>query len=268
MVRTQSGGYSAGAIVIATGGRSYPSTGSTGDGYRFAASLSHAVVPARPALTPLLIRGYPFPSLSGISFASIPFSIWRRGKKIAEHTGDVLLTHKGISGPGILDASREILAGDEVRLSFAGSTSQEAVSADLAAAHDAGTELVRAILLRYQIPDRLTRALLKHAGIAEDMRCAHLTASQRRSVASLATAFPLIVESPGDFSIAMATAGGVALCEINRKTMESKKVPSLYFAGEVIDIDGDTGGYNIQAALSTGALAAHSIAKRWGQDPC
>jgi predicted Rossmann fold flavoprotein len=263
-ITTPESGYLCPVLVITTGGVSYPQTGSTGDGFRFCASLGQPVTDIAPALTPLLIRTFPFAALSGMSFERLHFSIWRAGKKISDHTGDVLFTHLGLSGPGILDASRKIRPRDEVRLSFVGNLGRGEFAADLAkrAGENRGWQ-ISTLLAAYPIPERLNRKLLVLSGIPVDLKCAHFSKEQRSKLIKNCTEFPLTVSAPGDFSVAMVTRGGVALEYVNQKTMESKIVPDLYFAGEVLDIDGDTGGYNIQAALSTGFLAAASIRKRW-----
>jgi hypothetical protein len=262
-VMTDAARYRAGTVVITTGGASCPQCGTTGDGYRFAASLGQPVTETSPALTPLLIRPFPFAALTGLSFEQMHFSIWREGKKIAGHTGDVLFTHLGLSGPGILDASREIRPGDIVRLSFVGSMRREEFAADLAERAAANPHWqVGTILAKYPIPERLNRNLLKISGIPEDHTCAHFSAAQRATLVTNCTEFPLTVAALGDYKIAMATRGGVALGSVNAKTMESKIIPNLFFAGEVLDIDGDTGGYNLQAAFSTGYLAAQGIRKK------
>jgi predicted Rossmann fold flavoprotein len=250
-------------LVIATGGASYPKSGSTGDGYRFVASLGQPVTEIAPALTPLLIRDYPFASLSGMSFECMHFSVWRAGKKIADHTGDVLFTHLGLSGPGILDASREIRAEDVIRLSFVGNLKREEFVVDLIKRVEENRSWqIRTILAAYPIPERLNRKLLNVSGIPDDLKGNHLSAGQRARLITNCTEFPLTVTAPGGFSVAMVTRGGVALDSVNPKTMESTIIPNLYFAGEVLDIDGDTGGYNLQAAFSTGFLAGRSIRKK------
>ena len=255
--------YQAVTVVITTGGASYPKCGTTGDGYRFASALGQPVTEITPALTPLLIRPFPFAALMGISFERITFSVWRGGKKIANYAGDVLFTHLGLSGPGILDASRDIRPGDIIRLSFAGPLRREEFATELAkrAAENSGWQ-VRTILAKYPIPERLNRKLMKLSGIPDDLTCAHFSAAQRSVLVTNCTEFPLTVTALGDFSVAMATRGGVALEGVNGKTMESKMVESLFFAGEVLDIDGDTGGYNLQAAFSTGYLAAEGIRRK------
>ena len=141
---------------------------------------------------------------------------------------------------------------------------REEFAADLAkrAAENPGWQ-VRTILAAYPIPERLNRKLLALSGIPDDLTCAHFSAAQRSKLVTNCTEFPLTVEAPGEYSVAMVTRGGVALEGVNPKTMESTIVPGLFFAGEVLDIDGDTGGYNLQAAFSTGYLAAQGVRKRW-----
>jgi predicted Rossmann fold flavoprotein len=250
-------------LVIATGGASYPGSGSSGDGYRFAASMGQRVTEIGPALTPLLIRNFPFASLSGMSFPHMRFSVWRANKKIADRTGDVLFTHLGLSGPGILDASREIRIDDEIRLSFVGTLKREEFTADLRRRIKESRDWqIGTILAAYPIPERLNRKLLALSGIPEDLKGNHFSAEQRLQLITNCIEFPLTVTAPGGFSVAMVTRGGIALENVNPKTMESTIIPNLYFAGEVLDIDGDTGGYNLQAAFSTGFLVGQNIRKK------
>jgi predicted Rossmann fold flavoprotein len=191
------------------------------------------------------------------------FSVWRAGKKVTDHRGDVLFTHLGLSGPGILDASRDIFPDDVIKLSFVGHMTHEEFVADLTKrVGENRSWQISTILAAYPIPERLNRKLLKLSGIPDDLKCNHFSAEQRSRLITNCTQFPLMVEAPGGFSVAMVTRGGVALGGVNLKTLESKTVPNLYFAGEVLDIDGDTGGYNLQEAFSTGFLAGQSIRKR------
>jgi predicted Rossmann fold flavoprotein len=263
-ITTRETTYLSPILVLATGGASYPRTGSTGDGYRISESLGQPLTETAPALTPLLVRDYPFAALSGISFERMHFSVWRKGKKLIDRTGDILFTHLGLSGPGILDASRYIRPDDVVKLSFVGNLKQEEFVADLAKRIEENRSWqISTILAAYPIPERLNRKLLNLSGIPDDLRCNHFSAEQRSRLITNCTQFPLTIEAPGGFSVAMVTRGGVALDGVNLKTMESKIIPNLYFAGEVLDIDGDSGGYNLQAAFSTGFLAGHSIRKKW-----
>lgn len=255
--------YHSPVVVISTGGASYPKTGSTGDGYGLIESLGQPLTETAPALTPLLIRNFPFAALAGISFEEMPFTVWRAGKKVGEYRGDVLFTHLGVSGPGILDASRYIRPDDVLRLSFVGAMKREEFTADLTRrVQENRTWQVGTMLAGYPIPERLNRKLLKISDIPDDLKCNHFSAEQRTRLVTNCTEFPMTVTAPGGYAVAMVTRGGVALDGVNMKTMESKIVPNLYFAGEVLDIDGDTGGYNLQAAFSTGFLAAEGIRKR------
>ena len=258
--------YPASCLVIATGGASYPATGSTGDGYRFAAGMGHTLTEIAPALAPLLIREFPFSDLAGMSFPRMHFSVWREGKKLFHHTGDVLFTHTGLSGPGILDCSRNIRSGDIVRLSFTNGECHEGfrrLFLEQSAAQ--GTRRVTSVISDYHIPERLVKRILELASIPLEITCAHLSHQHRRALVSSLTGYPLTVDALGDFSVAMVTRGGIARDEVNSKTMESRIVKNLYFAGEVLDIDGDTGGYNIQSAFSTGMLAAQGIRKKFSK---
>ena len=247
-------------MVIATGGMSYPGTGSSGDGYSFAVSLGHAISKPAPALTPVTITGYPFSGCAGISFPKMAFSIWRGGKRVARCRGDVLFTHTGLSGPGILDNSRLMQAGDVLRLSFADAKDPgEFLKEASERIRSSGKRGLVTALVSGRLPVRFVRNLCVTIGVAPDTPCSQVTATERSRVVSALTDFPVTLSSLGDFSVAMVTKGGVDLTEVDRKTMESRLVGGLFFAGEVLDIDGDTGGYNIQAAFSTGFLAGSSI---------
>jgi predicted Rossmann fold flavoprotein len=254
--------YRSSLLVIATGGRSYPATGSTGDGYGFAESLGHSIAEVGPALAPVRIRDRPFSKLAGISLPDAEVSIFR-GRKMKEHHGDVLFTHDGLSGPGILDFSRDIRAGDVLKISFVGTRKKEEIERWLQdRSQEVGARNLRSVLADLGLPARLATRVLEISGIPQDLKCAQLTRGMRIGLADRLSGFPMIVEELGGFDSAMVTRGGVNLEEVSSKTMESKLVPGLYFAGEVLDVDGDSGGYNLQAAFSTGFLAARSIRKR------
>jgi hypothetical protein len=249
-------------LVIATGGRSYPATGSTGDGYDFAESLGHSIAEVGPALAPVRIRDYPFSTLAGISLPDAEVSIFR-GRKVKEHRGDVLFTHEGLSGPGILDFSRDIRPGDLLKISFVGTRKKEEIERWLIdRSQEEGARNLKTVLAELEIPARLVAEVLDILGIRDDLKCASMTRKMRIGLADRLSGFPMIVEELGGFDSAMVTRGGVTLSEVDSKTMESKLVPGLYFVGEVLDVDGDTGGYNLQAAFSTGILAARSIKTR------
>jgi predicted Rossmann fold flavoprotein len=264
LIRTGRGSFSAGKVAIATGGITYPQTGSTGDGLRFAGSLGHRVTETGPALTAAIIRDYAFTDLAGISFKDTPISLIRAGQKVRQHSGDLLFTHHGLSGPGILDFSRYIRPGDTLRVSFLpGIDRQQAEKILIARSLASGNSQIRKILAVFGLPDRFGKKILDLAGIDREQTGAHLSKESRSAIAGLLTGHPFIVNRLGGTSEAMVTRGGVALDEVNPKTMESRLIPGLFFIGEVLDIDGDTGGYNLQAAFSTAALAAKRIKASW-----
>jgi len=261
LVRTEKTIIRAGVLVLATGGASYPATGSTGDGYAFARALGQPVTEVAPALAPVYVEDYPFADLAGISFEEITLAVYRDGKRVGRHTGDLLLTHTGLSGPGVLDASRYILPGDVLRVTFLPGVNVEVMRELVADAVMAGgARQAKTVLCDLTLPERFVRRLLDLAGVPPGETCARLPKKARNALAASLAEFPFTVAGLGGFAEAMATRGGVALEGINRKTMASRIVPNFYCIGEVLDIDGDTGGYNLQAAFSTAALAARHIA--------
>ena len=262
VVRTAKATARAGILVIATGGASYPATGSTGDGYAFARALGQPVTEVAPALAPVYVEDYPFADLAGISFQNLALTIYRDGKRARRQTGDLLFTHTGLSGPGILDASRSILPGDVLRVTFfSGANAEEARKRVVDAVSAGGARQVKTVLVDLALPERFVRRLLDLAGVPPGETCARLPKKARSALAASLAEFPFRIERLGGFGEAMATRGGVALEGINQKTMASRAVENLYCIGEVLDIDGDTGGYNLQAAFSTAALAARHIAR-------
>jgi predicted Rossmann fold flavoprotein len=259
--------YKSRLLVVATGGCSYPATGSTGDGYGFARCLGHSIIEIGPALTPAYIKNYPFSELAGVSFPNLDISLYRN-RKIMDLQGDVLFTHQGLSGPGILDLSRHIIAGDTIRLSFVPASNRRALEDWLLdRTKEDGSRGLKSILSDLPssrpLPIRLIARILELSGIPSDLKCAHLNRDMRTLLVDNLTGFPMIVSELGGFNTAMVTRGGVDLKEVNSKTMESRLVGGLYLVGEVLNVDGDTGGYNLQAAFSTGMMAARSIVQRW-----
>lgn len=248
-------------FVIATGGSSYPATGSSGDGFRLAESLGHTLTEITPALTPVYIRDYNLGPLSGISVRESRITLLRCDKKITSGRGDILFTPKGLSGPGILDMSRNIRSGDRITISLTDKSAQECEDLLSGILKSEGKKSVRNILKVFDIPERLADALLEQAEIDPAKKSGEISRAERNLILNLINSFPFEIKEKGDFRIAMATAGGVNRDEIDRRTMESKILKGLYFAGEVIDVDGDTGGYNIQWAFSSGRAAGDSILK-------
>lgn len=273
MFRVRAAGsiFQSGYCVITTGGLSYPKSGSSGDGFVFAKSLGHTVTEITPALTP--VNAFPAtdaltpgknipPELSGITINNSTVTLCRNGHKLKNCSGDLLFTHTGLSGPVILDMSRYIQPGDTILVSFIQDNPESFENEFILKSRTEGKCSIKNLLHTFHIPERITRMILDTALIPHDKRSSEVSREERKKLVIHITAFPFKVLSKGDYNIAMATHGGVSLEEINMRTMESRLVPGLFFAGEVMDIDGDTGGYNLQAAFSTGKLAGDTIRKR------
>lgn len=258
-VTTENTIYRCANLLITSGGMSYPHTGSTGDGYRFAKQLGHSIIPPKPSLSPVFVADYEFAELAGVSLQQLLLSIYRDNKKMREHKGDIGFTHKGLSGPGILDISRFIQADDIIKLNFVACNSDNFRNSIIEAGIKEGKTAVQTWLKSYEIPRSLFMLLLKRASVNPEIKMGEITKLQRNTLVSEFCECSFKVSRVGGFNMAMATSGGVNLLEVNAKTMESKLVPCLFFAGEVLDIDGDTGGYNLQAAFSTAVLAANNL---------
>jgi predicted Rossmann fold flavoprotein len=265
-VKTAANTYLCQHLVLATGGCSYPTTGSTGDGYPIAERLGHSIVAPRPALTPIIVKDFVMDDLAGVSLVDVPIYLYRDGKKINEHSGDIGFTHKGLSGPGIIDFSRYMQVGDVVKVNFAGINADSFRSAFMDAASSRGSSSIQQFLREYELPKSLVKVILQKVEVEPSSCLSNITAKTRNLIVTLFCEYPFAIERLGGFKVAMATAGGIELTEVSSKSMESKKCKGLFFAGEVLDIDGDTGGYNIQAAFSTGSLVAKSISAVAGKE--
>ncbi len=256
-------------ILLATGGITWPVTGSSGDGYALAASLGHPLVRPRPALAAVYVHAWELSGLSGLSFRDAGLVLRRGGKRVCERSGDLLITHEGLSGPLVLDLSRNIEKGELLEIRFPwegiekGSSQGRATLEFVALLDDAVLRgprlLVRTALSSGGLPRALSQYLCEKAGLSDEATLASLSRASRRELARLVTAFPLTVSALGGAETAMVTAGGVDLRSVDSATMESRLVSGLFFAGEILDYDGDTGGYNLHAAFATGALAAAAI---------
>ncbi len=252
------------AVIVATGGASYPATGSTGDGYRMAHEVGHSVVPIRPALVPVNTEGDIAARLQGLSLRNVTARIIIDGRKKAEAFGEMLFTHFGLSGPIILTLSRVMVdalrSGLPVAVSLDLKPALNEEKLDARLLRDFSTHGSRQFhtLLKDLLPSKLIPVCLDLIGITPDQTASQITASERRQLRQWLKDFRLNVISHRSFDEAIITAGGVSLKEVDPRTMQSRLVRDLYFAGEVLDIDGDTGGYNLQAAFSTGWLAGQS----------
>jgi len=255
-------------VIICTGGRSYPATGSTGDGYTLAKTLGHTIEEARPSLVPLVTKGTLAADLQGLSLKNVNAIVWVNGKKHKEAFGEMLFAHFGLTGPIILTLSRFVV--DEIR-----KKNKVEISIDLKPALDEqklDTRLVRDLnengkkqienVFKLWLPSKLIPVFLQILGIDGDKLCHQMNAKERRSTMLLMKNFRFEVIDYRGFKEAIITAGGISLQEIDSKTMESKLVKNLFFAGEVIDLDANTGGFNLQIAWSTAWLAGESAARK------
>jgi predicted Rossmann fold flavoprotein len=254
-------------VVLATGGASYPKTGTTGDGFRWAETLGHTIVPIHPALAPLILSP-PLPGeWSGISLRSGRLIAKSEGKEIASQDGDVLITHEGISGPATLEISRPVsvaMGRFPVTVEYDFFPGKEFSLLD-----DELTRIVRQHqgmierILESWLPNRLVGTLLKSAGVEPATRGYSLTREGRRSIVSMLKGWTMGTVSQVPLERGEVTAGGISLDEVNPRTMESRKVHGLFVCGEVLDIAGPVGGYNLQAAFSTGFVAGEVAARAW-----
>ena len=265
---TQNGVYPCEAVVVATGGLSYPSTGSTGDGLRFAKSLGHKIAPCVPSLVGLNCKG-DFSALQGVSLKNVCLFAMRGGKVIFSEQGEMLFTHYGISGPLVLSLSARIN-----RLPFA----ELSCFIDFKPALDRETldrRLVRDLserkneqmknVVRGLLPSALCLPVLKEAGIDPFKHANAVTREERGRLLDSLKKFPVVLTSLRGFEEAVVTSGGVELKDVSPKTMESKLAPGVFFAGEVLDVDAYTGGFNLQIAFSTGMSAGIAAARHAGK---
>ncbi len=255
-------------VIIATGGASYTATGSTGDGYRFASDLGHTIVTPTPSLVPLTTKGDIAKKLMGLSLKNIEITIKdAQNRKCYTDFGEMLFTHFGVSGPVILSASSHLrdFGKNKYILSIDLKPALDVEALDKRILRDFGAELNRDFInsLDELLPKKLIPVIIELSGIPERKKVRDITKTERQKLVELLKCFTLEITGTRPINEAIITSGGVSVKEINPKTMESKIVPGLYFAGEVIDVDAYTGGFNLQIAYSTGHLAGESAGKEW-----
>ena len=254
-------------IIVATGGASYPGTGSTGDGYEFAKAVGHKIVPIRPALVPLATAGDIAQKCQGLSLRNVAVTVWIDGKKSNVGFGEMLFTHFGVSGPIILSLSREIVDAlhqkkkVEISIDLKPGLDDVKLDARLQRELDANGKKQFQSILKSLLPQKLIPVCIEETEIPAEKVCHQITAKERHQLRNWLKDFRLQITGHRSFQQAIVTAGGVDTREVDPRTMESRLVKGLYFAGEVMDIDADTGGYNLQAAFSTGWLAGQSAAE-------
>ena len=257
----------AGAVVLACGGKSRPQTGSDGSGYELAKKVGHHCTPCLPALTPLLIEEKIVRPLQGLSFSDIQVRLISGNKILGQERGGVLFTHFGISGPAVLNLSRfaaQMLWKKEtawLELDFFPDMNCEELDKILQERIARYGKRRFGTILGEFLPERLVAYILERAEIDGRLQAARLTGRQRKRCLQICKKMSFAVNGVGDFQKAMLTCGGVCLSEIEERTLESKLVKGLYFAGEILDIDGKSGGYNLHAAFATGVLAGNNFCK-------
>lgn len=259
--------YHADAVVIATGGKSYPATGSTGDGYMLAAQVGHTITDIRPSLVPIVTEESWVKDLMGLSLRNVELSVVAKNKVQAKMFGEMMFTHFGITGPIVLSLSHTVgklmrkknigIIGLDINLKPA--LSPETLDKRLQKDFDLYSKKQLINGMKDLLPSRLIPLIIELAGIDPQKPINQISKEERQQIGYMLQHMPLTVKGLRPVEEAIVTAGGISLKEFNPKTMESKLVKGLYGAGEVLDIDAFTGGYNLQAAFSTGFVAAMHI---------
>ena len=251
------------AVIVATGGRSYPLTGSTGDGYRFAMDLGHRVRKPEPNLVPLETDEEFVTRLRGLSLRNVELSAFAAGRRLGREFGEMLFTHFGISGPIVLTMSREIVRmlpknRVTVSINFKPALSRKQLELRLLREFEAHGRMNFKNIMKHLLPLKLVDVFVNISGVPGCKKACEVDRAERRRALYLLQDFPLTIKRARPIEEAIVTAGGVALDELDPRTMQSKIIKGLFFCGEVIDITGDTGGYNLQSAFSTGYVAGGS----------
>ena len=252
--------YRSGSVLIACGGKSYPNTGSTGDGYTLAESAGHTVTELKPSLVPLVSPDRYCAEMMGLSLRNVTLSLYDGDKKIYSELGEMLFTHFGVSGPLVLSASSHIrnMERDRYRLAIDLKPALTPEQLDARIRRDFAENLNRDFIngIRKLLPAKLIPVIVEMSGIAPEQKVNGITREQRLAFVELIKAFPVRISGFRPIDEAIVTSGGVSVKEIDPRTMESKLCSRLFFAGEVIDVDAYTGGFNLQIAFSTAYAAA------------
>jgi predicted Rossmann fold flavoprotein len=252
-------------VILTVGGQSYPGSGTTGDGYAICTRLGHTIIPPRPALVPLTVDAAWVPTLRGLTLPDVTLTITEDGKKLVSRRGSLLFAHFGLSGPVALDVSRVVSGHPSPRrltleIDLLPATPEADLDERLRVESAAAGKKQLAVVLSTWLPRRLCDDVLRLAGLAIDRRGAGLSRPERAALVAATKRLRLGLTGTLGFGRAEVTAGGVALAEVDSRDMQSRKVPGLYIAGELLDLDGPIGGYNFQAAWSTGWLAGTKAA--------
>ncbi len=266
VLHTPSRTLQAGKVILTTGGQSYPGSGTTGDGYAFAAQLGHTIIPPRPALTPITVAIPWVAELRGLTWPDTGVQLRQGAKVLASGRGSLLFAHFGLSGPVILDLSREVSGHPApqtlaLELDFLPGRRDQELDDQLRIETAAQGKKQLAVVLADSLPRRLCDVILDQSGLPRDRKAAALSRPDRGRLVAAIKHLVLPVTGTLGFARAEVTAGGVALSEVDSRTLASKRVADLFIAGELLDLDGPIGGYNFQAAWSTGWLAGKRAAQ-------
>lgn len=258
------------AALIATGGMSYPATGSDGKGYALARGAGHSVTPLRPSLIPILCREYCCADMMGLSLKNVTLSLVQKGKKkpIFTDLGELLFTHFGVSGPLVLSASAYMKGNIDsytIEIDMKPGLSAEQLDARILRDFEDNLNKNLINILGLLLPRAMVPVAIERSGISPECKINQITKEQRRKLVEVIKSFTLTPSGLRPIEEAVITSGGVTVSEINPATMQSKLCDGLYFAGEVIDVDAYTGGFNLQIAFSTAYLAAKAIAEKLGE---
>lgn len=248
------------SVLIACGGKSYPNTGSTGDGYILAESVGHTITEIKPSLVPLVSPDRYCNEMMGLSLRNVTLNLYDRDRLIYSELGEMLFTHFGLSGPLVLSASSHIreMSPDRYRILIDLKPALSPEQLDVRIQRDFAENLNRDFVngIRKLLPAKIIPVVVKLSGISPEQKVNSITKEQRHKFGELIKAFPVKISGFRPVDEAVVTSGGVSVKEINPKTMQSKIIEGLYFAGEVIDVDAYTGGFNLQIAFSTAYSAA------------
>ena len=260
-VKTQSGNFASNAVILATGGVSYPSTGSTGDGYRIAAAHAHTIVSPEGSLVPLETAGDACQRMQGLSLRNVGVKLLNsKGKVLYKDFGELLFTHFGVSGPTVLSASAHLKGdGCKLLLDLKPALDENKLNDRILRDLDIYKNRTMENALTDLLPRSMIPVLLDMISIPASLQANSLTKQQRRSIVETLKAFPVEITGKRPVTEAIITSGGIKVSEIDPKTMESKKLSGLYFAGEIIDCDAYTGGFNLQIAWCTAYAAGMSV---------
>jgi predicted Rossmann fold flavoprotein len=257
---------SARRVILTTGGQSYPGSGTTGDGYSITARFGHTIVPPRPALVPITVDAPWIADLRGVTLPDVTVRVHDSEELLAQRRGSLLFAHFGLSGPVILDVSRTVSGHPEPRrlmleIDLLPALKETDLDEFLRRESASSGKKQLAVVLAIQLPRRLADAMLPRAALLVDRKAAALSRPDRARLVECLKHLRLPVTGTLGFGKAEVTAGGVALDEVDSRTLRSKKVPDLFLAGELLDLDGPIGGYNFQSAWSTGWLAGKNASQ-------